>query len=787
MFKPIAKEELVGRTSETRNWGGMIISIIVIILICATIVIVAILVSDRVHPITPFEFDDIFNSSFKEKPFNFQWLNENVYILRDENNNIIQKDVENNRTTTLLDSRTWNVEGVDEFWISPSETHILLACHKTIVYRYSYTAVYKVYDISTKDIYPAFKPAESLEGENPRLRYASWSPDKNQPSLLLVYKNNIYYQQDLQATATQITDSGEENLIYNGIPDYTFEGDLLSSNNAIYWFKEQKRFVYATFNDSNVESSSITKYDYLIKPEAEFFPYAKPGGSLPVVTLHVVDLETSQTVDLTPPSEITEQEYFYKYVVWRNRFEVSVTWLNRAQNYMVLSICNTDEGTCELSIDQRVDKGWIVLRGPPVFDDDGGSYAIIRPLPDRDGIDTHYHVHVVTIQANEEDDSELWTEGKFEVTKIVAYEKKEGFIYFLANKDAPSESQLYRVSLNREKKIECLSCGGSDCTYFDAERVTASKFVLNCRGPGIPKSTFHDFKKSKTDSYTLENNTDLYAAVDSKVYLKQESEVFEVNGISVPVRILYHNRKDKDRHHPLLIHVLDKPGSHMVKSEFYSGWYSYLASSYHVIIANIDVRGTSGTGQNHMYPVNRNLGTVEVDDLIAVTEFLRNSSLGVVSFNQTQFNQKKVALIGMGYGGFLASMAYAKSTFFNCSIALSPITDWRYYDAVFTEKFMGLPTATDNLQGYKTANVSQYSSNFRNNTFFVAHGMADKAVHFQHSANLLKSLTNQNIQFRSLFYPDKGHNLLDSNVKKNLYQAMTDFLVDCLKLDEEPP
>ncbi|XP_071822306.1 prolyl endopeptidase FAP-like isoform X4 [Apostichopus japonicus] len=776
-------EELVGRTQETRNWGGMIISIIVIILICATIVTVAVIVSERRHLVPKFEFEDVFESSMKENLFHYHWLDESVYVSRNEENNLVKRDVlKNNSEIVLLDNRTWNVEGASDFSVSPDVKYILLICHKVHEYGQSYSAIYKIYDVDEQKLLPTLKP-ENVTDEETRLRYASWSPTKSQASLIFVYEGNIYYMEDIKGSSRQITFDGKENLIYNGVPDVAFSDKTLGSDHAIYWFGEGGRFVYAKFDDTDVETSWVSYYDHLANPKLEYFPYPKPGGKFPKVTLHVVDVENGdRTVDLTAPEPLADVDHFYKYVVWMDRDNLSVTWLNRTQDYAVVSICNVNSGTCRKSISEESKDGWVVVRNPPVFSEDGRSFAFILELPDQDAKDKHYHIRVFTTEDGEEVGK--LTEGKYEVSKIVAYHADNNVVFYLANSEGkPWERHLYRVALGGTPI--CLSCHvNSSCSYYDAEVVAGtSKYVLYCQGPGVPNSTFHDFDQSNYS--VLEGNSDFRRSVYSKVHLIQESHVFRVHEKRIPVKILYHNKKDPLRKHPLLINIIDEPGSNSVTSEFYQGWFTYLASRYHVITANINFRGTSGFGRRHLQGINRKLGIEETEDIIAVTEFIRNSSLGVVSFNDTQFDQNKVALIGQSYGGFLASMAYARSTFFNCSIAVSPITDWRHYGAVLTEKFMDMPTSEDNLQGYKNANLSSLAHLFRNDTFLIAHGMADKSVHFQHSANLVKTLAEKNVQFRTLFYPDEGHELWDSKVKKSLYQSLTNFLVDCLQLDQE--
>ncbi|PIK60984.1 putative inactive dipeptidyl peptidase 10, partial [Apostichopus japonicus] len=336
-----------------------------------------------------------------------------VYVSRNEENNLVKRDVlKNNSEVVLLDNRTWNVEGASDFSVSPDEKYILLICHKVHEYGQSYSAIYKIYDVDEQKLLPTLKP-ENVTDEETRLRYASWSPTKSQASLIFVFEGNIYYMEDIKGSSRQITFDGKENLIYNGVPDVAFSDETLGSDHAIYWFGEGGRFVYAKFDDTDVETSWVSYYDHLANPKASYnmIVYFTLGGGSPLIN-------SSLLIYYAPTSSSLQRPLLQVCGVdgSRQSFRDMVEQDSGLRCGLYLQ-CNS--GTCRKSISEESKDGWVVVRNPLCFRKTEDRLLLYWSFQIRT-LRTNTTTFVSLLQRMEKEVGKL-TEGKYEVSKIVAY------------------------------------------------------------------------------------------------------------------------------------------------------------------------------------------------------------------------------------------------------------------------------------------------------------------------------------------------------------------------------
>ncbi|XP_006812913.2 dipeptidyl peptidase 4-like [Saccoglossus kowalevskii] len=273
--------------------------------------------------------------------------------------------------------------------------------------------------------------------------------------------------------------------------------------------------------------------------------------------------------------------------------------------------------------------------------------------------------------------------------------------------------------------------------------------------------------------YMLESNAKVAnklkrKAVPTKKYLEIPIEGYIMNAqLTLPANM------DNARKHALLVDVYGGPGSQKVQETFQLGWPAYLASQYNVIVASIDGRGAGNYGDNYLFELYKKFGTVEIEDQMQGAEYIKELSY---------IDSNKAAIWGWSYGGFASAMALATGETFNCAMSVSPVTDWRYYDSAYTERYMGFPS--DNLQGYLASNVSSLAKNFIDKSFLVVHGLADDNVHFQNTANLIKALTHFEVDYEVQFYTDKAHDLAGLHTRRHLYRLLTKHLIQCLNLEQ---
>ncbi|GFS11118.1 inactive dipeptidyl peptidase 10-like [Elysia marginata] len=668
-----------------------------------------------------------------------------------------------------MDNTTFIQLNTNRFELSADGQYLLLYKRDWSLggFRHSSVGEYSIYDVKTQD-----NPSviQGIKGD--KFQYAGWSPTGHE--LILVQENDVYYKPDINADIKTITDDGIKGLKYNGVPDWVYEEEVLASNNAIWWSTGSSYILYATFDDSPVPTFHYTEYGKLAEPYTSQIKiaYPKAGYPNPYFNLTVVNMADLSKHILEPPQEFGPQGDFYFYkVAWRNDQEVLVTWLNRKQNKAILTLCTASTGSCKKSTEVASEKGWLDVLHSPVFSKDGSRYFFIAPQKSADG-GTFRHVAMVEIRAGEKPDKMSFvTEGSWEVTKIQAYDEESKTLYFTSPHEDPRRSHFFSVKIPNKKET-CLTCDyHKDCQYNDVSMATTTEFyVLQCLGPGVPKYSLHTV--DGTETYRLENNTKFaellsYKALPQVKYhqIKLDNGQIAWGKLLLPPAL----KESEILKYPLLLEQYGGPGSQMVTEQFSLGWRTYLASSRDTIHATVDVRGSGGRGEDFKQAIYRHLGTHEVDDTIKAGEY----------FSEKHYvDEGKMAIFGWSYGGYLSSSVLGrKKDVFQCGIAVAPVTDWIYYDSIYTERYMGKPTAEDNLEAYQYANVSKYAENFKENKFLLIHGSGDDNVHFQNSAQLVKALEKANVHFRFELYTDKEHRI--AGLERHLYESIDDFLFEC--------
>ncbi|XP_013386097.1 inactive dipeptidyl peptidase 10 isoform X2 [Lingula anatina] len=793
---PVRCKELVGSNPTQRNWKGIILALLVIAIILGLIVLAVILVmpKDEYVPLgEKFSLQDIFDPDYQPKKHYVQWLGDrDIYAYRDGYGNLRKHEAANNRSFMLLENTTFRRLGAEIFYVSEDLQYVLLAYNVKRQFRHSFLGQYMIY--STRDPSKSYK-LEPVGHPDARLQYAGWSP--NGHLISYVYNNNLYYVSDPEnvvSTTRQLTHDGAPNLIYNGIPDWLYEEEILRSNKAHWWSPGGTYIVYAAINDSNVP---VYHYPVFgggsnLYGDINGIPYPKAGdlnsNNNPTFKLKAIELSTQKTEELIPPPHpaFKDKQYYFTTVSWRDNVRVMVSWMNRAQNFTSLTVCYTYSGNCSVNLNEEVKqgKGWVDIYTPPLFSASGDRYFLI--LPDRYSTDSYFrNVAEVAAPIRQKGEKRFLTSTEWDATEILAYDDRQKLIYFLGTGGDSRKRHLYRVGgidSKSARKLECLSCDmGDQCLYVSAQfSRTGNYYVLQCLGPGVP--TY--WLKSASDpkySQCLESNQAFKTRMSVKAtprieYLEigvKDEKTDKIQHrmwarVELPPRL----KKSEVIKYPILIDVYGGPGGQKATYQYNVGWSTYMTSSKDVIYAYIDGRGSGNRGDKYLHSIYKQLGTVEVADQVTGARALVNDLSYIDEF--------KVSIWGWSYGGFVSAHALAEGTdVFQCGIAVAPVTDWRYYDTIYSERYMGRPTDADNIIGYQRANLSAKANKFRKVSLFLIHGTADENVHFQNTAQFAKALTEAGADFRTQFYTDETHSLRDPDAKIHLYKTMADYLWDC--------
>ncbi|XP_049834245.1 inactive dipeptidyl peptidase 10-like isoform X2 [Schistocerca gregaria] len=781
---------------------------------------------------TKFTLDDVLSPRFRPPPFNGTWVSETELVFRDQFGGVSLLNAENLTTRVIMTNSTFRQLNAADFLISSDLKYVLLVYNKKKVWRYSYQASYHVYEVETQNKY-SVSPVE-LDRQAPRLQHAVWSPRGSSLAFVhdndVYYSADPRRRAPVRVSSSGVPNTvfngvadwlyEEEILKSSGAMWFSPDGRYL-----LYATFNDTRVGELRYPWYGTAQKDRPQY-----PQLRTLRYPKVGTPNPVVTLWVADVSNPKQVivtDLKPPLEVkssqAQWDQYFTSVRWLSNDEVSVVWLNRRQNVSVISICRAKVWNCEQThLEQS--STWLEPGEAPLFSPDGSTYVTVLPVQEAD---LGSYPHVVQVETDTQRATTL-TQGAFEVTSIAAWDHENHLVYFVAAPEGvPGERHLYRVgdANSTLKSWECLTCpppevppGHPDTVkpwYHELNPCNSAKssgrqnktppmrkhkqkcnetsdldwvclfvqphfspglspryYVLECLGPDPPFHVLVD-ALSNTRIAMLDSLNSLRDRL-AKMAMPQVRtfKVQVADGFHAHVR--FHLppglREYEDMIFPLVLHVCGAPGSQLVSSKWGVDWPTYLAGNRNFIVAQVDGRGSGFQGNRMRQQLYRQLGSVEIEDQIAVIKYLKD--------NLKFIDKERVGVWGWSYGGFAAAMILTEDEkVFRCGISVAPVTSWAHYDSAYSERYMGLPEGEDNYLGYEKADVTKRAGNLQDKMFLLIHGTADHTVHYQQSMLLVRALTKEGVLFRHQTYPDEGNTF--SGVKNHLYRVMESFFNDC--------
>uniref|UniRef100_A0A3B4D350 Dipeptidyl peptidase like 10 n=1 Tax=Pygocentrus nattereri TaxID=42514 RepID=A0A3B4D350_PYGNA len=713
-----------------RNWKGIGISLLVIAAVLSVIGLSIFLLSQAEGSKalgSHLTLDDLFLKEFQVHTPEAQWISEVEIIYKSRDGNVMKADLQTNQTELLMKNITFATFKASKFAVSPDLNYVLLTYDIKKIYRYSFLASYLIYNLLTREVHELNPP----EVSDSVLQFASWGVQGQQ--LIYIFENNIYYQSDVKSSSLRLTSSGRDGLVFNGIPDWLYEEEVLHSSVAHWWSPEGSSLAFLTINDTLVPNMLLPQFTGALYPQGVHYPYPKFGQVNPTVKLSVVSLDgSSYTKELLPPSSLKKSEYYISMVRWVTEEYVAVRWLNRAQNTSILSLCYIHTGECVRKHVMTSDK-WIDQQEP-------GSEVNIRHL----------------------------TSGSWEVTKILAYDESLNTVYYLSTEGGASHRHLYRVSTVDPFHRECLTCSlfKPHCSYYDASLSSDSQAVLlHCAGPDVPKTTAHQLNNI-TRHMTLDSGLELRESLRRRKIPSREIRTLLYNNQVLRLELSFPLDFDESNQHPVLLILDSTPGGQQVSDRFRLDWDSVLVSSDNVIVARLDGRGSGFQGQKNLQEVHKRLGVVDVQDQLVALEYLQK---------QPYIDGSRIGVLGKAYGGFLSSiLLLSHGSLFRCGVAMAPVSDWRLYGSAFTERYFGYPAK--NEQKYQISSLLPNITASEQVKFLILHGTADATVHFQHSAELVKQLSMYNINYTLQIFPDEGH---DISSRHYMLSSLITFFREC--------
>ncbi|PWA26214.1 hypothetical protein CCH79_00013817 [Gambusia affinis] len=551
------------------------------------------------------------------------------------------------------------------------------------VYKHSFLASFLIYDLSTREVWELNPP----EVSDSVLQFASWGVQGQQ--LLYVFENNIYYQANSRSFSWRLTSSGQEAAVFNGIADWLYEEEVLDSPVAHWWSPDGSRLAYLTINDSLVPSMMLPRFTGSLYPRGTEYPYPKMGQINPSVSLHVVSLDgSSASIQIRPPDSLENSDFYITMVKWVTRQNLSVRWVNRAQNMSILSLCDASSGAC-VTKHVMTSEAWLDRQHQePLFSRDCSTFFISAAQRDG-GHGVFSHIVMMSSQSDgEEVKVQQLTSGSWDVSEVLSYDENSRSLYFLSSEEGYTQQHLYRLSVLNGFHKECLSCSlfRPECSFYQAAVAPDHRHVLlSCTGPGIPQTSVHRLD-------------DLSRLV---------------------LELLVPSDLDESTEHPLLLLLDSAPGGRVVSERFSLGWESVLVSSDRVVVARVDGRGSAGRGQDVLQAIYQNLGVVDIQDQIAALQ--RLTKLPYI-------DRSRVGVYGKAYGGFLSSVLLLTfSSVIKCGVAVAPVTNWKLCGSAGSERFFGFPVKAD--LSYQLSSLVRDSSGPGPRDFLIVHGTADDEGH----------------------------------------------------------
>ncbi|XP_055903478.1 venom dipeptidyl peptidase 4 [Eupeodes corollae] len=713
----------------------------------------------------PWGLMEAIDATKKLKGFNGTWISDTELYYTATDKTIHIYNVEKQSDKVFIYDEFLQQYSDGTFTLSPDNKKILIRHGLEQVFRHSYIANYDVFDTETGKI--------SKVHEGKKLQHCVWSTSKGR--LSYVYENDVFvrFETDVEI---QITKEGVTGEIYNGVPDWVYEEEVLSSASAMWWSPDGNILAIGFFNDTEVETFKYTIYGESNDPEYQYpkeieLKYPKAGSPNPIVAVKVFDF-TSNKFDvmntIEAPVNIVSEDHILQNVQWSSKKEMLITWLNRRQNVASLQACTFD-GKCKEVTRINEPKGWVTI-GKPICFKNGQNCLFTN------WIGNWYQIWNLDLKTGEN----IWAaRGDFTVTALYGYDEANNNVYYQATLPGdPAQHHVFRDDT-------CLSCelideDGDKCRQASA---TFSKgytfYSLTCTGPNPSYTDLFD-SKTNTKIVTWQDNHEFRKMLSGKLRPQIKFLNVTLGDGSIGFAKLYlppNLTLDKpilNKKHPLIVYVYGGPNSVRVTNAFTVGLEGYLTTNKDVVYAIVDGRGTGNKGKDLLYSVNNNLGEHEVEDQIAVTKDLKKT-FKFLSKNRT-------AMWGWSYGGYMTAKTIAADdeNVFQCGISVAPVTSWIYYDTIYTERFMGLPTKGDNLENYKVSNVFEKLDNFKTHDFMLIHGSGDDNVHYQQSLMLAKVLQHNDILFSQMTYPDEDHSI--GNYLPHLYHTIDVFFTNCLDL-----
>ncbi|MEY4038020.1 MAG: hypothetical protein RIR67_330 [Bacteroidota bacterium] len=649
------------------------------------------------------------------------------------------------KVNTLIDTKNYkNLPEIDSYVFDASEKKILLACNSSKIFRHSFTADYYLFDTNTKELTQLF---------NFQVQEPTFSPDGKK--IAFARENNLYVYDIATKQITAITTDGKKNSIINGITDWVYEEEFAFVR-AFDWSNDSKKVAYIRFDESQVPEFSMSIFKKDLYPTIETFKYPKAGEKNSEVSLHIYDVASkgTQKVNLSQYSD-----FYIARMQWTKEANVlSAQVLNRHQDNLDLLFIDGNSGTTKVVLNEK-DKAYVDVTDNLTFLKDNSFIW----TSEKDGFN-HIYLYDKTGKLKNQ-----VTKGNWEVTNYYGFDEKTNTVFYQSVENGSINRDVYSINLNGKNKLRLSKTTGTNAATFSPN----FQYFINTFSSATQPTTY-TLNEAKTGAQVqvIEKNEALAAKL--KGYNLPSKEFFVLKtakGNELNAWILKPKDFDASKKYPVFMYQYSGPGSQQVNNDWNSNddyWFQMLAQQGY-IVACVDGRGTGFKGAAFKKVTQKELGKYEVEDQIDAAKVIGN---------YPYVDKNRIGIWGWSFGGFMASNCIMKGNdVFKMAIAVAPVTNWRFYDSIYTERYMQTPQ--ENASGYDENSPINHVAKLKGK-FLLIHGSGDDNVHVQNSMQMMEAMIQANKQFDSQIYPDKNHGIYGGKTRIQLFNKMTNFIKENL-------
>ena len=631
----------------------------------------------------------------------------------------------------------------DAYSFSADEKKILFTSNTEAIYRHSSREDYFVLDLTSGSLLNITQGNKSM--------YGRFSPDGSK--LAYVRDNNIYMYDLVKGVEIAVTTDGKRNEIINGATDWVYEEEF-SMDIGFEWSPDGKNIAYYKFDESRVKEFNLTYYGELY-PKEERYKYPKAGEENAIVSLHLYNLENGKSRDVFRTG--SNWEYIPRLKWTRNPDLVSFQRTNRHQNILELVTYHVKTAALTVILKEE-NNSFIEVTDDLTYLENGTSFIWTST---RNGFN-HIYLYDVSGKLIKQ-----ITDGKFDVTRFYGYDEATKTFFYQSAERSPLERHLYSITLAGKKKALTDIAGTHNGSFTKGLKY----YVDTYSSFGAPFTCTLNDRNGKL-LRTLEDNaatrTNLAATnlgkIDTLSFLTDD-QVRLYGWMITPPDF------NPSKKYPVLVHVYGGPGVQTVTNDWDGPnylWHQLLAQKGYIVIS-VDNRGTPGRGLDFANCIYKDMGNLEVKDQLSTVSYLKK---------QPYVDAARIGVWGWSFGGYMTSLLLTKGDgAFKAGIAVAPVTTWRYYDSIYTERY--LQTPQENPKGYDDNSPINFAKGLKGK-FLLVHGSTDDNVHMQNSMDFVTALVKANKQFEQFIYPNKNHGIYGGNTRLHLYTQMTNFLMENL-------